>query len=564
MRRFFDSTKRTAIATSLAGFFMAMATAGQPINDNFANRLTLSGTNLAVSSDLFNATAEADEPLIADISSGQTAWWTWTALSNGIVVIAPSAAGFNPFLTVFTGHELADLTLVASNNFLACYDDVECGCHWRMRGSATLHVAKGQVYQICLDSAIVTDASLQIISTPVPEDPGVTFIGFGPVFTTNVISGGPLRFSLKFTPAPRNDNLQNAIKLTGSRARIAASNNGATPQPGEPAPLGNPGGSSVWYSWTAPATGRVTLSTNNIPPYLPPSSGEGGIGVIDILDGLSSCGNLEDQNPPPVFFPVLAAFTGTNIAALAAADCLPMNLAPYPYAVEFDAVKGRTYDIDFDGNMGTTSNITLYLALTTPAANDNFARRIVLHGINVAATGFNAGAAPEAGAPAIGFGSTGRIAWSSWTAPVSGPVKLDLGGSDYAFPVGVFTGTSLAHLKLAAAGAGGVSFNGVMGQTYQIGIGDAGGLTGEIKFTLQAPVVEAALLGSVQYRFAQGFLLRYEAAPGQVLLLQSRTGRQWVDAATATARQGGVTTFYLQEQPNMADYRAVVVDYLVP
>jgi len=547
---------RTSVFAGLAaGFLAAVAATGQPTNDNFEHRAVINGANVIVSGTLSNATIEADEPLVAGISSGQTAWWSWTAPSNGILVLAPSAATFSPFLTVFTGDELTGLTLVASNNYPACYDDVVCGCHWRMRSSATLHVARGQAYQICLDSAVITDASMQTWN--------------GPVFTTNVLAGGPLQFSLSFTPAPRNDDLSNAIRLTGSHTHIAASNNGATSQSGEPEPLGNPGGSSVWYRWTAPASGRVALSTNNIPPYVPPSSSSGGIFSFSLVESGPTvefgptCGNLVDINPPPVFYPVLAAFTGTNVAALTAANCLPMSLDAYPNAVEFDAVKGRTYDIDFDGNMGTTGNITLYLALTTPAANDNFNKRIVLHGINVAVSGYNAGATAATNAPAIGNGSTGKISWWSWTAPVSGAVSLDLSASDYSFPVGIFTGTSLSNLQLAAADAGGVSFNAVMGQTYQIAVGDASGLTGEIKFTLQAPVVEASLIGATLYWNGTGAMLHYQAAPGQVLLLQNAAGGKWVSGQTGAARANGVSFYVHQVRKPIADnYRAVIVDYI--
>jgi hypothetical protein len=104
--------------------------------------------------------------------------------------------------------------------------------------------------------------------------------------------------------------------------------------------LGNPGGSSVWYSWTAPASGRVTLSTNDVPAYAPPSSGPGD-GLIITPIGPPTCGNEIDQNPPPVFYPIFAAYKGTAVDALTPADNLLMALDAYPNAVAFDAVKGH-------------------------------------------------------------------------------------------------------------------------------------------------------------------------------------------------------------------------------
>ena len=108
--------------------------------------------------------------------------------------------------------------------------------------------------------------------------------------------------------------------------------------------------------------------------------------------GPPTCGNEIDQNPPPIFYPVFAAYTGTAVNSLTSANCLPVSLDSFPYAVEFDAVKGQTYQIAFDGNMGTIGDIPLYLALTKPASNDNFENRIKLHGIYVAATATMPGA----------------------------------------------------------------------------------------------------------------------------------------------------------------------------
>jgi hypothetical protein len=280
---------------------------------------------------------------------------------------------------------------------------------------------------------------------------------------------------------------------------------------------------------------------------------------------LASCGDAVDQTPPPPpYFPVLAAFTGTKVSALQPANCLPVALPGYPYAIEFDALKAHNYQIAVDGNLGTTGDITLYLALTPPAANDNFAKRIVLHGIYLVVAGYNAGAVPQAGAPDIGNGSTGRIAWWSWTAPVSGPVSIDLSGSDFAFPAAVFTGSALKRLSLVAANTGGVSFNAVEGQTYQIAVGDASGQTGAIAMTLTAPVVEVPLLGVLRGGSSKSALLKYSATPGQVLLLlHSKDGVHWEEGQKATAHHNNVQ-FYVTPAPSLNGmrYEAIAVDFV--
>jgi hypothetical protein len=539
--------------------------------DNFADRTVIYGPAYWIVGSLSNATNEAGEPFIDGVSSGQTVWGTWTAPSNGIVTLSATAASFSPLLEVYIGSsylgigtyphssasDFATLSLVASNNYLICYEDGQCGCHWRERGQTTFHVKGAQAYQICVDSAIITDASMGIQS--IPFDGGY-FMEWGPTFTTNILEGGDFTLNLEFTPAPINDDFANRIKLSGSRISTNASNAGATKELGEPDHLGNPGGSSVWYSWTAPASGRVTLSTNEVPAYPPPSSG-GGTGVIIIAPGPPSCGNEIDQNPPPVFYPVFAAYTGTAMNALTPANCLPVSLDAFPNAVEFDAVKGQTYQIAFDGNMGTTGDIPLYLALTKPASNDNFKNRIKLHGIDVVATGYNAGATQERGEPAFGD-SIGKTVWWSWTAPVGGTVSIDLSGSDYSFPVAVFTGSSLARLHMVAADSGGVIFDAVEGQTYQIAVSDSAGLTGAIKLTLQAPIVDLTLSRAI--KLSNSAILSYVTSPGEVIvLLRSNDGTDWQKVQTTVATRNTVE-FVVRSAPKASGpyYRAVISDRL--
>jgi hypothetical protein len=62
-------------------------------------------------------------------------------------------------------------------------------------------------------------------------------------------------------PQPANDLFGQRIVLTGARATATGTNMGASRERGEPNPTGGTGKRSVWWSWTAPATGDVTIST---------------------------------------------------------------------------------------------------------------------------------------------------------------------------------------------------------------------------------------------------------------------------------------------------------------
>ncbi|HEX4265249.1 MAG TPA: Ig-like domain-containing protein [Verrucomicrobiae bacterium] len=63
---------------------------------------------------------------------------------------------------------------------------------------------------------------------------------------------------------PANDNFTNAIVLTTStNISVLSTNILATKEPGEPKHAGNNGGHSVWWKWTAPGNGVVTINTIN-------------------------------------------------------------------------------------------------------------------------------------------------------------------------------------------------------------------------------------------------------------------------------------------------------------
>jgi hypothetical protein len=65
--------------------------------------------------------------------------------------------------------------------------------------------------------------------------------------------------------APPNDLFAQATELVGSNVTALGSNIGAAKEPGEPQTIGTSrgrnGGKSVWWSWTAPVAGTVTVDT---------------------------------------------------------------------------------------------------------------------------------------------------------------------------------------------------------------------------------------------------------------------------------------------------------------
>jgi len=84
--------------------------------------------------------------------------------------------------------------------------------------------------------------------------------------TSNVpVAAGVLgTFEIKLTVVarPPNDDFTNRIHLVGSSVAAEGTNLNASQETGEPNHAGKPATRSVWWSWTAPQSGPVTISTS--------------------------------------------------------------------------------------------------------------------------------------------------------------------------------------------------------------------------------------------------------------------------------------------------------------
>ena len=138
---------------------------------------------------------------------------------------------------------------------------------------------------------------------------------------------------MEVAAAPSNDNFAASITLVGSPVSTTGSNIGATKQTGEPIHAGNAGGRSVWWSWTAPSTGMVTITT-------------------------------ADSS----FDTLLAIYTGSSVSALTAVASSDDFGGTTQSRVSFAALAGTTYRIALDGFGGASGNVALGLTATTVVA----------------------------------------------------------------------------------------------------------------------------------------------------------------------------------------------------
>ncbi|KYC42820.1 hypothetical protein WA1_11880 [Scytonema hofmannii PCC 7110] len=127
-----------------------------PSNDNFENRIVLTGNSGSSTSNNVGATAEAGEP--TQSSNTNSVWWSWIAPSSGLVSFDTIGSLFDTYLSVYTGDSINSLALVASN------DDANGNRTSRVRFTAT----GGTTYYIAVDgySNSTGDIALNYAFTP--------------------------------------------------------------------------------------------------------------------------------------------------------------------------------------------------------------------------------------------------------------------------------------------------------------------------------------------------------------------------------------------------------------
>lgn len=259
---------------------------------------------------------------------------------------------------------------------------------------------------------------------------------------------------------PANDHFVNRLVLSSPLNTTVATNSHATKESGEPNHAGNRGGASLWWRWTAGASGPVTVTT----------------------DGSS-------------FDTLLAVYTGATLGSLARVASDDDSGNGLNSALTFSAIAGTTYQIAVDGYDGESGTIMLKLAALPP--NDAFASRISIPSPGGTVAGHNVGATKQAGEPAHGGNAGGKSVWWSWQSPRGGQVSINTHGSSFDTLLGVYTGSTVTGLSAVAGNddSGGgltsaVSFAATAGTTYQIAVdgyrGDAG--------IVQLNIVPAGLL----------------------------------------------------------------------
>jgi hypothetical protein len=455
-----------------------------PTNDNFTNRIPIAG-NLpqVITGSNRGAGVESGEPVHAGYSPNRSVWWSWTAPQSGSATIEcwgtqPYSSGtwsFSAAFAVYTGSALTNLSVVASN-----YPSF-----WGFPSLVRFPVVAGSVYQIALDGSgnegdlrlLLTTNAPPTVTLTSPIN-GARFVGptnllltatasgSAPITRVDFYNSGSLIASVTNGPyslvwsnvanssyayqitaratdsaglvgyatasvrvdvtPPPNDDFANALSMTGTNGTVVGTTAGATYETGEPYHYGYRN-HSVWWYWTAPANGRVTLSTTGV----------------------------------TYSYPVLGVYTGSSVSNLSQVSSgRYTSSGNYDTCTNsFDAVTGTTYRIAVDGSSSSAGpvSLSLHFVPTVPPTNDNFVNRIPIAGsLPQVITGSNRGASAESGEPAHAGYSASRSLWWSWTAPQSGSATIECWGtqaystSAISTRLAVYTGNAVTSLTPVA------------------------------------------------------------------------------------------------------------------
>ena len=280
----------------------------RPANDLFENRLALDGCSLVVTG----------STVLATDSSG---WWSWTAPQDGWLTLDGQGCGRgDTFFGVYTGSQRTNLMLIASTN-LSWYSSgrlafpvssgtayaIEMATPYYMDGAAiqwNLHcgapstitiVSPADGQRILIGSSILVSARAEtpdsshpdlelylddrlvqtltnpsspaMITLPAPEL-GTHTVQVMAVNEYGVVSSSPSVLFAVIPPPPANDLFANRFLLHGFLASAPADTLYATREPGEPDPFGTPEWGTLWYSWTAPASGLLRVQSDAQYPLL--------------------------------------------------------------------------------------------------------------------------------------------------------------------------------------------------------------------------------------------------------------------------------------------------------
>ena len=446
LRAIADDTFRRPFRSDSVPIYVNVA--APPSNDNFTNRLLVSG-NLVRSTKPSAAATLESEPRPALDYSGRTLWWSWTAWDDSPVTIsAQNSSAPDTSVAVYQGDSFESLAVVTrgisqvqftpapGQTYNIVLEPKDTG------DLVTLDIATGDVrVQRVMPGAIragdpvainLTGSATRSITNVqlFAETELVASTNSGPatlthLFTTNGFinlfvaatdsrSIQTLSKPFRVRVRPRNDALKDAARLAGLSTNTTFSSEAATSESLDSVTFAT-NAHSIWYSWETPGEGVCRLT---IPGREPGSA----LGVYV----------LRNDNLSPSLEPI-AVKTDTETDFL-----------------EFIASAGTTYHFLVAADHPETGSLALDLRPIIRPSNDAFAHRAHLQGHSAQGVFRLTDGTLEPNELAIPNLGLSKLAsaWWSWTAPATGEARLEVSGFSGRVALAAFSGATENALTL--------------------------------------------------------------------------------------------------------------------
>jgi len=194
-------------------------------NDPFAGAQDITGSTGSVTGTTVGASREAGEPGHGGAGASASVWYRWTAPSSGTLRVTTQGSSFDTLLGGYAGADVAGLATLADN------DDSGTD-RW---STIAFAVTAGSTYYLAVD-------------------------GYGG-WTGSTVLNWSLSGTAPAPPVIPNDMFTDATAISGATGQITGTTAGAKRESGEPTHGDASGRASIWYRWTAPASGTLQLST---------------------------------------------------------------------------------------------------------------------------------------------------------------------------------------------------------------------------------------------------------------------------------------------------------------
>ena len=453
------------------------------LNDYFATAAALGGSVGSRSDNNSTATTEPGEPDHAGNAGGHSLWYRWTTSANTPATFDTMGSSFDTLLAIYTGDNVSNLTLVASNDDIA-------GASNRM-SRVTFTPVPGTLYHIAVDgfggATGIVDLNWNQSGSALPD-----LIIWGPAVSPTIVTRTFAASDCEVVEGCETPGTHTLLSFTTETRNIG---NGDLV-------LGDPSTNSLFH-W-ASCHGHYhfeefadyeLLDTNGAVVAAGHKVG------FCLLDDHAWSSTASPQAKYDCYFQgIQAGWADVYAAGL-----------PCQY-IDITGVRGGQYELKLTVNPAgliaesdTNNNVTL-VPVTIPQSgefcllgpfNDNFFNGMTITNAPFTFSQLNECATKEPLEPNHAGDPGGHSVWFNWTPRTDQTAVLTTKRSDFDTLLAVYTGDNYLNLTLVASNddivpgvwlQSQVSFLARTGTTYHIAVDGHGGAVGNAVLNLDPPV----------------------------------------------------------------------------